>query len=126
MRALGLARPGDKLSLLCLGAHSDDIEIGAGGTILELMASKVQLEVHWCVLSAIGERAKEAEASARAFLAGRIEPTSKSASSKTASSPTREAKSKAGSRTSSRASTLTSFLHTGAEMRIRITARSAS
>jgi LmbE family N-acetylglucosaminyl deacetylase len=70
MRALELVRPGDKLSLLCLGAHSDDIEIGAGGTILELMASKVQLEVHWCVLSAIGERAKEAEASARAFLAG--------------------------------------------------------
>jgi LmbE family N-acetylglucosaminyl deacetylase len=70
MRPLGLARPGDKLTLLCLGAHSDDIEIGAGGTILELMASKVQLEVHWCVLSAVGERAKEAEASAHTFLVG--------------------------------------------------------
>jgi LmbE family N-acetylglucosaminyl deacetylase len=70
MRPLGLARAGEKLSLLCLGAHSDDIEIGAGGTILELIASKVQLDVHWCVLSAVGERAEEADASARAFTAG--------------------------------------------------------
>ncbi len=29
MRAMQLAKPGDRLSLLCLGAHSDDIEIGA-------------------------------------------------------------------------------------------------
>jgi len=30
VRGLGLARKGEKLSILCLGAHSDDIEIGAG------------------------------------------------------------------------------------------------
>jgi LmbE family N-acetylglucosaminyl deacetylase len=35
-----------------LGAHSDDIEIGAGGTILGWVASATRLEVHWCVLSA--------------------------------------------------------------------------
>jgi LmbE family N-acetylglucosaminyl deacetylase len=70
MRALDLARPQEKLSVLCLGAHSDDIEIGAGGTILGWIASGVRLEVHWCVLSAIGPRAAEAEASAAAFLAG--------------------------------------------------------
>ena len=34
MRSLPLARPGETLTVLCLGAHSDDIEIGAGGTIL--------------------------------------------------------------------------------------------
>ena len=34
MRALQLAGRGDRLSVLCLGAHSDDIEIGAGGTLL--------------------------------------------------------------------------------------------
>jgi Acyl-CoA dehydrogenase, C-terminal domain len=45
MRALHLARPDDTLSVLCLGAHSDDIEIGAGGTILEWIASGVRLEV---------------------------------------------------------------------------------
>ena len=70
MRALDLAGPDQKLSVLCLGAHSDDIEIGAGGTILDWIASGLRLEVHWCVLSAIGPRAAEAEASAAAFLAG--------------------------------------------------------
>jgi LmbE family N-acetylglucosaminyl deacetylase len=69
MRAFDLVRPNEKLSVLCLGAHSDDIEIGAGGTILGWIASGVRLEVHWCVLSAIGPRAAEAEASATAFLA---------------------------------------------------------
>lgn len=70
MIPLRLTYPGERLSLLCLGAHSDDIEIGVGGTILQLMASGVQLEVHWCVLSANGVRAKEAKASATAFLDG--------------------------------------------------------
>lgn len=62
--------PGETVSVLCLGAHSDDIEIGAGGTILSWIATGVQLQVHWCVLSAPGTRATEAEASAAAFLAG--------------------------------------------------------
>ena len=70
MKGLGLARRGEKLSVLCLGAHSDDIEIGAGGTILSLIASGVELDVHWCVLSGGGERSAEARASAEAFLQG--------------------------------------------------------
>jgi LmbE family N-acetylglucosaminyl deacetylase len=70
MRGLELARPDQPLSVLCLGAHSDDIEIGAGGTLLAWIASGVRLEVDWCVLSAVGRRAAEAEASAAAFLAG--------------------------------------------------------
>jgi LmbE family N-acetylglucosaminyl deacetylase len=70
MRALELARPNQPLSVLCLGAHSDDIEIGAGGTLLAWIASGVRLEVDWCVLSAAGRRAAEAKASAAAFLAG--------------------------------------------------------
>src|SRR3954463_8174175 len=69
MRGLALARPGERLSLLCLGAHSDDIEIGAGGTILGWIAAGVKLDVHWCVLSATGPRAAEAEVAAAAFLA---------------------------------------------------------
>ena len=36
MRPLQLAAPGERLSVLCLGAHSDDIEIGAGATLLSL------------------------------------------------------------------------------------------
>jgi LmbE family N-acetylglucosaminyl deacetylase len=70
MKGLGLARQGEDLSILCLGAHSDDIEIGAGGTILSLIASGVKLHVHWCVLSGGGQRSAEAMASAEAFLQG--------------------------------------------------------
>ncbi|MBL8550267.1 MAG: PIG-L family deacetylase [Hyphomonadaceae bacterium] len=70
MQALPIARPGERLKVLCLGAHSDDIEIGAGGTILSWIASGARLEVTWCVFSAPGERADEARSSARAFLEG--------------------------------------------------------
>jgi LmbE family N-acetylglucosaminyl deacetylase len=70
MRSLGLSQPGGHLSVLCLGAHSDDIEIGAGATILGWIASGVELHVHWCVLSAVGPRREEAERSATAFLDG--------------------------------------------------------
>jgi len=70
MIALQLARPDEKLSVLCLGAHADDIEIGAGGTLLGWIAAGIRLEVCWCVLSAPGLRAAEAEASAAAFLPG--------------------------------------------------------
>jgi LmbE family N-acetylglucosaminyl deacetylase len=70
MKPLNLGRPGETLSVLCLGAHSDDIEIGAGGTILSWIASGVRVEVHWCVLGARGARRTEAETSAAAFLAG--------------------------------------------------------
>lgn len=70
MRPLGLVKTGKPLQVLALGAHSDDIEIGAGGAILQWIASGAQVHVHWCVLSASGARAGEAEASASAFLAG--------------------------------------------------------
>jgi LmbE family N-acetylglucosaminyl deacetylase len=75
MKALNLFRPGEGLSVLCLGAHSDDIEIGAGGTILSWIASGVRLRIHWCVLSANSARADEAFASADAFLNGATEAT---------------------------------------------------
>ena len=54
--------------LLCLGAHSDDIEIGCGGTLLKLTAEHPRLEIMWVVFSAGGIRTTEANASARAFL----------------------------------------------------------
>lgn len=68
MKGLQIARPGERLSVLCLGAHSDDIEIGAGGLLLNLLERNVKLDVAWCVLSASGEREKEARNSAAAFL----------------------------------------------------------
>jgi LmbE family N-acetylglucosaminyl deacetylase len=69
VKALRIAGPGDHLSVLCLGAHSDDIEIGAGGTLLSWLDQGIRLDVHWCVLSGIDERGKEARASADDFLA---------------------------------------------------------
>lgn len=58
--------------ILAIGAHSDDIEIGAGGTLLQLLAN-ADVEVTWVVLSAAGERAAEAANSAERYLAGRPE-----------------------------------------------------
>ena len=68
MKLLGLAGSGDRLSVLCIGAHSDDIEIGAGGTLLSLQERGIRLDVHWCVLSGVGERESEARSSASDFL----------------------------------------------------------
>jgi len=70
MIPLSVGRAGEPLSILCIGAHSDDIEIGVGGTILSLIGRGVRLEATWCVASARGPRAEEASASACEFLAG--------------------------------------------------------
>jgi len=56
--------------VLCLGAHSDDIEIGCGGTVLRMIEQSKNLEFYWLVLSSNLKRAKEAERSANAFLRG--------------------------------------------------------
>src|SRR6516225_10816396 len=56
--------------VLCLGAHSDDIEIGAGGTLLQLAGRVSDLEIWWVVFSAPGPRAEEARRSADEFLSG--------------------------------------------------------
>jgi LmbE family N-acetylglucosaminyl deacetylase len=69
MKTLQFAGAGDRLSVLCLGAHSDDIEIGVGATLLSMIARGVRLEIHWCVLSGAGEREREARASAADFVA---------------------------------------------------------
>ena len=69
MKSIELAHSGERLSILCIGAHADDIEIGAGATILGWIGRGVRLDVHWVVLSAHGQRADEARSSACAFLA---------------------------------------------------------
>jgi LmbE family N-acetylglucosaminyl deacetylase len=56
------------LRILCLGAHSDDLEIGCGGLMLGWLGSGRRADVTWVVLSAAGERAREAQRSAAALL----------------------------------------------------------
>jgi len=62
--------PGGAQRVLALGAHADDIEIGCGGTLLRWLEETPGLDVTWVVFSSNAERAREAEASAHAFLAG--------------------------------------------------------
>ena len=63
----GAAR-GRRLTVLCLGAHADDIEIGCGGTLLEILAAHRRVELQWVVFAAEGERAREARRSASRLL----------------------------------------------------------
>jgi LmbE family N-acetylglucosaminyl deacetylase len=51
-----------------MGAHSDDIEIGCGATLLELAGRRPRPEFRWVVWSASGERKREATRGARRFL----------------------------------------------------------
>lgn len=66
---ISLNFPGLK-KVLCLGAHSDDIEIGCGGTLLKLTRERPDLDVQWVVFSAGGRRTLEAQRSARQFIGG--------------------------------------------------------
>ena len=56
------------LQILCLGAHSDDIEIGCGGTILRLAEQYRNCVFHWVVFNAIGSRETEARRGASLFV----------------------------------------------------------
>jgi LmbE family N-acetylglucosaminyl deacetylase len=60
--------PSGPLKVLCLGAHSDDIEIGCGGTVLQLLSGQRATEFFWVVFSAGGQREREARDSAALFL----------------------------------------------------------
>lgn len=71
MRRLSLLK-GDSgpVNILCLGAHSDDIEIGCGGTLLQLKSIYPKIKLHWVVFSAAGSRGKEAAKGAGLFAEG--------------------------------------------------------
>lgn len=67
MISLGLERA---QSVLCIGAHADDIEIGCGGTLIKLFKSRPDIHVHWLVLSGNDIRAAEAKSVAQRILKG--------------------------------------------------------
>jgi LmbE family N-acetylglucosaminyl deacetylase len=62
--------PDRPLSVLAIGAHSDDIEIGAGGTLLSLAESRPGLRVRYVVLTGTAERQLEARQAANSFVPG--------------------------------------------------------
>jgi LmbE family N-acetylglucosaminyl deacetylase len=70
MRALDLRKPRGPLRVVCVGAHSDDIEIGCGGLILQLLRESRSVDIDWIVFSAHGRREQEARRSAALFLRG--------------------------------------------------------
>ncbi len=60
------APPGEPLSVLAIGAHPDDIEIGAGGLLLGLTGAALQ--ARYVVLTGTAERQQEARNAARSFM----------------------------------------------------------
>jgi len=73
---IGLTLPKkDPLRILAIGAHPDDLEIGAGGFLLEILETDQDLVIDWIVLSGDDIRADEARASATGLVASRAELT---------------------------------------------------
>jgi LmbE family N-acetylglucosaminyl deacetylase len=58
------------LTVLCLGAHSDDIEIGCGATLLHFKKMFPRSKFHWVVFTALGSRKLEARKAADLFTSG--------------------------------------------------------
>ncbi len=61
---------GEPFTVLCLGAHSDDIEIGCGATLLHFKKILPKVRFHWVVFSAAGLRGREAGKAAELFTSG--------------------------------------------------------
>jgi LmbE family N-acetylglucosaminyl deacetylase len=71
MLNMKLGDPGaEGYQLLCLGAHCDDIEIGAGGTLLKMFENYPISYVKWVVFASNEVRKQEAIASAKRYLEG--------------------------------------------------------
>ena len=76
MLDLRLNLPGKRAPcFLFIGAHCDDIEIGCGGTIMELLRRYPKARIHWVVLSSNSKRASEARMGARLILGAATRPT---------------------------------------------------
>jgi LmbE family N-acetylglucosaminyl deacetylase len=68
---LRIEAPADRpLRLLALGAHPDDIEIGAAGLVARLVAEVPSLAVRWLVATGAEPRIAEARRAADGLLAG--------------------------------------------------------
>ena len=66
-----MSEAGDvELDLIAVGAHPDDVEIAAGGTLLTLAERHPGLRVRYVLLTGEPDRQAEARAAARAFTPG--------------------------------------------------------
>lgn len=65
-----LIENGSRCTVLCFGAHCDDIEIGCGGTLLRMAESGSRIECHWVVATSNEQRELECRRSAALFLQG--------------------------------------------------------
>lgn len=63
----GEARP---RTIVCIGAHCDDIEIGCGGALKTLLQQGSDVTVHWLILGSDDVRGPESKAAAERLLAG--------------------------------------------------------
>jgi LmbE family N-acetylglucosaminyl deacetylase len=71
MLPLRLERPaGAPLTVLAIGAHPDDIEIAAGGTMLTLAERHPGLRVRYLLMTGTPDRQREAQTAACAFAPG--------------------------------------------------------
>lgn len=61
-------------SILLIGAHCDDIEIGCGGAVLQLVKNYPQARFAWVTLASDPERARETRQAAQRLLAGSVDP----------------------------------------------------
>ena len=66
---MGLGLPPGPLEVLCLGAHPDDIEIGCGGTLLELAVTR-EIVATFAVLTSDTSRKIEAQKAAASVAPG--------------------------------------------------------
>jgi LmbE family N-acetylglucosaminyl deacetylase len=57
-------------SIVCIGAHCDDIEIGCGGLLMQLCAANPGIEISWFIAAAPAPRAEESRRAAGKLLAG--------------------------------------------------------
>jgi LmbE family N-acetylglucosaminyl deacetylase len=54
-------------TVLCIGAHCDDIEIGCGGTLMRLAAENPQARFVWAIFASENGRDQESRAAAKAL-----------------------------------------------------------
>jgi len=68
MLDVGWGDKGSIASVLFLGAHCDDIEIGCGGVVQKLVAAHPRARIHWVTLSSDPVRAEETRRAAGRLL----------------------------------------------------------